>query len=329
MPVCKFFLSETGCFRGDKCFYQHIRPSGEERFALHDDVDFSTDVNDLLPKLSITDNDPTRPSPFQDVYTPVTKVRCRYFDNGSCKNGDACRFLHDTTEAAGNSGASTCSRTEPDQIDHNATFGQEVEKTVAEPRKPIDSNTRELSGALVRFGSGGQVLSIKPAAASHVRVQMCNVSCTWYQPSKTAVLQFKSTQSMNEAMERLKKATVLHRALQCTTSIDKSIRPWLLIIRIGNLHVSTEERMLRGICKEFKPMKVIFGACSYSSSDEEIGQAIQRLFASKGSLESWTIFTDVKVCAVLIFRSRGLNMRLRVLVSFPSIHRKVWMHLGD
>ncbi|MCJ1411567.1 hypothetical protein MMC19_005657 [Ptychographa xylographoides] len=43
---------------------------------------------------------------------------------------------------------------------------------------------------------------------------MCNVSCTWYQPSKIATLEFTSSQSMEEAAQKLGKIKILNRTLE-------------------------------------------------------------------------------------------------------------------
>ncbi|MCJ1252186.1 hypothetical protein MMC30_009426, partial [Trapelia coarctata] len=159
--------------------------------------------------------------------------------------------------------------------------------------KATDSNARDLGGALVRFGPGGDVLSIKPAAASVARLQMCNVSCTWYQPSKTATVELTSLERMNEAAGRLRKHKILNRTLECKTVVNTETRLWLCYVKVGNLDISTTSKMLKAACGQ-KSCTITFGGSSYSSSAEEIGQATRRLLSSVGTIEAWTAPTSAK-----------------------------------
>jgi IBR domain, a half RING-finger domain len=151
-----------------------------------------------------------------------------------------------------------------------------------------------LGGALVRFGPGGDILSIEPAAASAARLQMCNVSCTWYQPSKTATLEFTSSQVMEEVSRELGNTTILNRRPECRTAVDKKAKPWHCYIKVGNLDVTTTSKILREACGKYRPLGVTFGKNSYSSSAEVIGQAVQRLLSSAGNVEAWFLSTSTK-----------------------------------
>jgi len=162
----------------------------------------------------------------------------------------------------------------------------------APPQNAAESNARDLGGALVKFGPGGDIISIKPAAASIARLQMCNVSCTWYQPSKTATLEFTSSEWMNEAAERLGKYKILNRPLECHTTVNKKTRPWQCYVKVGNLDISTTVKMVQDTCRNRQPHTITLGESSYSSSAEEIGQAIQRLLSSVGTVEAWTASTS-------------------------------------
>ena len=117
---------------------------------------------------------------------------------------------------------------------------------------------------------------------------MCNVSCTWYQPSKIATLEFTSSQSMEEAAQKLGKIKILNRTLECRTAVNKKAKPWQCYVKIGNLDISTTSKMLKGACGQRQPRTVTFGESSYSSSAEAIGEAIQRLLSSTGTVEAWT-----------------------------------------
>ena len=86
MPVCRFFSSQSDCARGDLCRYEHILRESQEQSPLN------------LPSWRPTDSIPTRPAraPITDVPDPVAEVTCRFFKQGKCKNGDTCRFRHDS-----------------------------------------------------------------------------------------------------------------------------------------------------------------------------------------------------------------------------------------
>jgi hypothetical protein len=87
--------------------------------------------------------------------------------------------------------------------------------------------------------------------------------------------------------ETLEDTPILNRKLECRASVNKRHTPWQCLIRIGNLDVSTTSHMLERACGKHRPRVVTFGSSSYSSSAEEIGQAIQRLLSSIGTVESW------------------------------------------
>ncbi|KAL8927107.1 MAG: hypothetical protein Q9172_001529 [Xanthocarpia lactea] len=223
---------------------------------------------------------------------PLGEISCRYFEVGRCKNGDTCRFRHDTIDEK----EELNDVVQPQAIDcpHEPEFGgnsQQVPK--AQLLKVTEPNARDLGGALVRFGSGGSVISIEPAAASHARLQVCTVSCSWYQPSKVATLEFTSSQAMEQAAEKLGNTKVLNRTLSCKTAVDKKVKPWQCYVKIGNLDVTTTGKMLTEACGR-QPRNVTFGVSSYSSSSEVIGAAIQRLLSSTGNVESWAMSSTTR-----------------------------------
>ena len=82
----------------------------------------------------------------------------------------------------------------------------------------------------------------------------------------------------------------MNRTLQCTTMVNKETRPWLCLVKVGNLDISTTSKMLRAVCEQ-KSCTITFGGNSYSSSAEEICQAIRRLLSSVGTIEAWTVST--------------------------------------
>lgn len=288
MPVCKFFSSTNGCRRGAQCYFQHVQLGSQEQ------LDSIINPANLLSTYRTTSTNPTEPTMALTSVSPdpSAEVSCRYFKTGGCKNGDNCRFRHDA--AGEEEKAHDCMPPQARQ-DHSESrsgrHAQDIRK--AELSKATESNARGLGGALVRFGSGGDVISIEPAASSTARLQMCNVTCSWYQPSKIATLEFTSSQSMEDAAQKLGQVKILNRTLNCRTVANKETKPWQCYVKIGNLDVSTTSQMLKKACGR-QPRTVTFGESSYSSSSEAIGQAIQRLLSSIGSIESWTMSSGIK-----------------------------------
>lgn len=144
----------------------------------------------------------------------------------------------------------------------------------------------------MKFGDGAEILEVKPAVAQTARLQMCNVTCIWYQPSKIATLEFSSSQAMNEAAERLRHSKILNRALECRTAVNKKTKPWQCFIKVGNLDVSTSVRTIENACGIKKPYKVTFATNSYNSSAKEIGNAVRELLSSRANIESWNLPAD-------------------------------------
>ena len=283
MPVCKFFPTKGGCGRGDHCRFQHVQLVEQKQ------VETAASEPNRKPLSEITIRDWTGGSTKSKLLGTHTtaEINCRYYGMGNCKNGDGCRFRHDVQDEE--------PRT-PDPVqqvrkDFSETEpGQQIQDVAKlQPQKATESNARDLGGVLVKFGPGGEVLSIEAAAASTVRLQMGNVTCSWYQPSKIANLKFTSTQAMEDAAKKLNQTKILNRKLKSRTTVIKKTKPWQCLVKVGNLDVSTTPEMMKEACGQRRPQNVTFGENTYSFSTEEIGQAIERLLSSKGTVESWTM----------------------------------------
>ena len=281
MPICKYFSSDTGCGRGDQCYFQHVQPGNQNQLN-----SINHPLNPL-PTYRVTASNHGGPvtAPISAFPDPLAEIGCRFFKIGKCKNGDKCRFRHDITRDE------VPLQTSEDVDPKPGQHGRDIPKV--EFGMAADSIVRDLGGALVKFGSGGIVVSIKPATASTARLQMCNVSCSWYQPSKPATLEFTSLNAMEEAAQKLGQIKVLNRTLTFRTAVNKKARPWQCYLQIGNLDILTPSKMLEEAC-ECKPSKITFGESSYSSSNAEIERAIQRLLCSVGTVESWAMSSSVK-----------------------------------
>ena len=92
---------------------------------------------------------------------------------------------------------------------------------------------------------------------------------------------------MEEAAQKLGNTKIRDRKLECRTAIDKKSKPWRCYVKIGNLNVETTPEELKVVTGKRRPQNVKFGVNSYSSTAEHIGQAIQRLLSSVGTVEAW------------------------------------------
>ncbi|KAL6717675.1 hypothetical protein ACLMJK_005590 [Lecanora helva] len=258
MPICKYFASPNGCTKGDTCYFQHAEASK------------SLSIDDLTDKLQ-QHNIGIKGRPFASASSShssnkgMTQVPCRFFANGNCKNGDKCQYRH-----------------------------AQVKKADTRPRQRAqldqsESSVRDLGGAVVKFGDGAEVNDIKLNVTDDARLQLFNVTCSWYQPSKIATLKFTSSQAMNDAAKILGHSRILNRALECRTAINKKPKPWECFVKVGNLDVSTSVRAIKDACGNRKPSEVTFGAKSYSSSALEIGNAVRELLSSSVELEAWSL----------------------------------------
>ena len=275
--------------RGDQCNFQHVQLA--DQGPNNPAIGLSTSTP--LLRAANSNRVGLVKTPSLGLPDSLAGVSCRFFEQGACKNGDRCRFRHDTSSIEESTHEPILPQVKNDHFDPNSDE-HKPHSPKAEPPNINESNARDLCGALVRFGPGGDVLNIEPATASIGRVQMCNVSCTWYQPSKTATLVFTSSQAMEEAAQKLGATKILDRTLKSRTAVNKKTTPWECFVKIGNLDVSTTSTMLKGACGQRIPRKVAFGENSYSSSAEEVSQAIQRLLSSAGTVDDWILSTSTK-----------------------------------
>ncbi|KAG8533543.1 uncharacterized protein KY384_001283 [Bacidia gigantensis] len=220
-----------------------------------------------------------------DISTSLASVNCRFFALGRCQKGSQCRFHHADANESKPSEALIQWRTAQDQQ-------QEPNSgilPVLELNEKVKSIIKELGGAAVEFGDGAAVVNIKIAAATQARLQMSNVNCTWFRPSKSAMLEFTSVTAMNGAKEALTSPNILNRRLDCRTEIDRTERTWKCLIRVRSVDTSTTYGDVKNACGEHWPKNVTFGPPSYSSTPEEIGEAIRKLLASCYPVEAWTL----------------------------------------
>jgi hypothetical protein len=118
--ICKFFNRERGCRFGDKCRYRHELEIVETTQNVHTSYTGiepeSTSVSKFLGKSEISNSgqkvlasekgknsgrdDQKQDGATQNKKRQTRKPVCRYFrKNGSCRDGDECRFFHQTNVA--------------------------------------------------------------------------------------------------------------------------------------------------------------------------------------------------------------------------------------
>lgn len=139
-------------------------------------------------------------------------------------------------------------------------------------------------------------LSFKPIVSSGTsgelgnRLQLSTVSCTWYQASRVAWLEYGSRSNADAAKRRLSRAKVRLRTPSCTIQPRQALmRRGALqsyTIQLGTLHPKTEEQDLKAILSgPLAPQKITLGAPSHPKSDAESASIIEKLFRLQGGLE--------------------------------------------
>ena len=205
----------------------------------------------------------------------VPRIPCRYYAQGACRFGDRCRFLHSRQQGPA---------TEQDER--------------------LERISRTMAGACVSFGGGAQVLAVNPAATSTGSNMLINVKCVWYQPSKSAVLEFSEAADARAALISLTASEIKGRAPRILPTAQDNTSTQSL--RIGNLHAETQEEMLRDVCKDHQPWSVTFGEPSYASTFDQVSQSIQEKLSSKGKVIAWNTTESIK-------------KRAEATATFPSI----------
>ena len=104
MPLCRYYLSERGCFRGDRCHYEHVNDiKRDQRITTHVtpeaiEEDQEPYIDPLSPSTSSHEkvNTHTRDAKVSvfGLDKPLSKINCRFYELGSCRNGEKCRFSH-------------------------------------------------------------------------------------------------------------------------------------------------------------------------------------------------------------------------------------------
>ena len=294
MAVCKYFASRSGCRRGDRCKFQHPDPQEAEQTqpSPHPGLDQHSQNTSTLPIRTVKIS--------EKMNNQASPQLCRFFHAGNCKHGDDCRFKHEIV----------------DQESTDPKIEETSESVIEEDQTPSEEHYfRRIGGAAVEFGPGAEVADIKFDGRKWYEVRVCHVVCMWYKPSKIALIEFGDTASLNKAWKALRKTKVLGRKLTHRTKIDKSTSPWRCLLKLGNLDISTTSKMLKDILRQ--KCFVTFGRWSYSSSRDEVSQALERLLSSEGPLVSWNVIPS---------KNRRQNKALAVFSSQQQAKKVIERH---
>lgn len=251
MAVCKYYSSKAGCAKGSQCRFEHVQSENHQQ-------ERSTPSSADQKRDEPLDSGSRAGASSQ---SSDSKISCRYNAREKCLKGEGCRFRHDAK----------CN-------------GEESPKENAPEASQLKSKI--LAGALVKFDSEGSVLSIEPGPPSGAALDLCKVTCTWFKPSKVAILEFTSIKAMLESQTSVLTSSILERSPSTRTAVDKAARPWRYFVKVGNLDIRTSCRMLRDICKH-RPKEVTFRDPTYNLSAEDIGKEIQQLLGTIGTVNAW------------------------------------------
>ncbi|KAF4628087.1 hypothetical protein G7Y89_g10062 [Cudoniella acicularis] len=119
------------------------------------------------------------------------------------------------------------------------------------------------------------------------RLQLSTVTCTWWRPSRSAWLVFKSQTDAARAKVVLESRAVLGRILTC--SLQPGIRfSTSSTLQVGNLDIRTQKTSFDAILHgSMKPQKITLGDPSYRFPDKQAGEHIKGLLQDKGEIDSF------------------------------------------
>ena len=105
---CRYF-SIGACKNGDNCRFRHeatsedTLPPAVPQHGSNDQLtderqdEIATDERNPFPSFVATNIKPTEPTTLlSGLADPLIEVSCRFFNHGTCRNGDNCRFRHET-----------------------------------------------------------------------------------------------------------------------------------------------------------------------------------------------------------------------------------------
>lgn len=134
--------------------------------------------------------------------------------------------------------------------------------------------------------------------ASANRIQMRSVVCIWFKPSRIVYLQYKNRFLAQDAVAVLGENPYLcGRNVQVTLQDDTYAYlhkgPPIHTIQILNVDINTTELQIwEWLHREYRPVKVILGRCSYDISDEQAQKIVKDTLRTVGRLDLWEVNTS-------------------------------------
>ncbi|MCJ1453322.1 hypothetical protein MMC28_003669 [Mycoblastus sanguinarius] len=249
------------------------------------------------------------------------RITCRFYSLGSCTKGADCAYEHIANPAPSSLPRPTGPRGE---IAPNLKPQTQPDTTNEDSSQQHESRT--LKGATVEFGPGAEVSSLElPADYSAVppglhvtqiqtsndceayltRLQMSSVICTWYKPSRIAWLHYERV-GRALAAERFisgREVQIWRRKIRATCQVPEPgsgrLKGGVISVQLGNLDVATsKEAIERRMPNHLKPLNVVMGRESYSTTAKEAEDAVKGLLSEVGSLEAWEVNRTISATQV-------------------------------
>jgi hypothetical protein len=289
---CTFFL-RNACYKGAACPFSHNADTKSPNIV-HAEVEST--LKDGYPHQKAIETVTSRVSPSRTVIAGADIV----FDDGATISRITLPTDISTIALSGIPAAATlgdiqaalvaCGTHEPIetgalQIDPQ-TSKQSAEVKVSDGgrlRRSLISTKHKLrlNGSDVQMNS----VQLGSSEVGTNRLQLSGVTCTWYEPSRTASLRYGSATQATIAFTALKQSvTVLHGRRPTFLHAQSS-----LTIRVGNLDVSTTVNDVKQLLRNNHPMHIELGARSHSVSKEILQQQVKRLLEKHGQLLEWSI----------------------------------------
>ena len=304
MIPCKFF-AQGRCRNGQACPYAHLIPGSG--------IDETSGLTAAAPSFVPGAAACTHPVAARASSNLSHIPDCRFFARGFCREGECCKFRHVPSTPIVKTGYTEDPKEEK--------IEQEMRKvglgiTVGTASDGKGGFSRSLGGAVVGFGSGGQVASLDIStnfktvndSTASARLQTPLVSCMWYKPSCIAWLHYKSPATAKRAVQILNGKKIDGRKVECNFQEPAHYRHGIILsVQIGNLDVfttsATLKRRLGGDCE---PIAILFSKPSHDVNEQYAESTVRHLVESNGSSESWEVserFDPVKTRAIARFRT--------------------------
>lgn len=299
MIPCKFY-AQGRCRYGQACIFRHEIPGDRIENLPGQTAAFPA----FLPGAAA--------DTLHDAHPIVSQtLDCRFFARGFCREGASCRFKHVTSTPIVNSSSPKNQKSE--------NFEQQIRSvniatTVGNFSNLKGGFLRNLGGAVVQFGSGGQVLHLEVStitetineSAASARLQNHWVSCKWYKPSRIAWLHYEDSTTANRAVQILNAREIDGRKLECKLQEpDRDRHGSIISVQVCNLDVyttsATLRRLLRGSCEA---ISIVIGKPSHDLSLQQAEDTVRKLLEDEAILVSWEVnegFDPVRTKAIARF----------------------------